>query len=145
MNGMDPEQVRWSDLIVRIRAILPNAKITAWCNEDTPLIWAQLIRELAGVDPLTPITGGFDLISEILSADGKKKFVGYLKTHPPQTETQKRRIIAAFLEKYALNEEIEDIVDMPGWTDEYVERLTALYDDDIEQIERMPGINFIAP
>jgi len=145
MHGVDPTQVRWSDLIARIRTILPHATITTWCNEDTPLIWAQLIRELAGVDALTRITGGFDLLSSIISPEGMKKFVGYLKTHPPQTETQKRRIIAAFLEKYALDDEIEDVVDMPGWTDEYVSHLTALYDEDIERIERMPGVNFIAP
>lgn len=145
MQGIDPAHVRWSDLIARIRDTLPKATITAWCNEDTPLIWAQLIRELAGVDPLTRITGGFDLLSAIISNEGMKKFVGYLKAHPPQTETQKRRIIAAFLEKYALDDEVEEIVDMPGWTDEYVGHLTALYDEDMERIERMLGVNFIAP
>jgi hypothetical protein len=145
MQGLDPAHVRWSDLIARIRAILPRATITTWCNEDTPLIWAQLIRELDGIDPLTKITGGFDLLSAIMSAEGMKKFVGYLKANPPQTETQKRRIIAAFLEKYALDEEVEDEVDMPGWTDEYVTHLTALYDEDIYRVERMEGVNFIAP
>ncbi|MDC1381072.1 hypothetical protein N8315_06445 [Octadecabacter sp.] len=145
MQGLDPAHVRWSDLIARIRAILPRATITTWCNEDTPLIWAQLIRELGGIDPLTKITGGFDLLSAIMSAEGMKKFVGYLKANPPQTETQKRRIIAAFLEKYALDEEVEDEVDMPGWTDEYVTHLTALYDEDIYRVERMEGVNFIAP
>ena len=145
MQGLDPAHVRWSDLIARIRAILPRATITTWCNEDTPLIWAQLIRELGGIDPLTKITGGFDLLSAIMSAEGMKKFVGYLKANPPQTETQKRRIIAAFLQKYALDEEVEDEVDMPGWTDEYVTHLTALYDEDIYRVERMEGVNFIAP
>jgi hypothetical protein len=145
MQGLDPAHVRWSDLIARIRAILPRATIMTWCNEDTPLIWAQLIRELGGIDPLPKITGGFDLLSAIMSAEGMKKFVGYLKANPPQTETQKRRIIAAFLEKYALDEEVEDEVDMPGWTDEYVTHLTALYDEDIYRVERMEGVNFIAP
>ena len=145
MQGLDPAHVRWSDLIARIRAILPRATITTWCNEDTPLIWAQLIRELGGIDPLTKITGGFDLLSAIMSAEGMKKFVGYLKANPPQTETQKRRIIAAFLEKYALDEEVEDEVDMLGWTDEYATHLTALYDEDIYRVERMEGVNFIAP
>ena len=101
MRGVDPLDLRWSDLVARIRKILPNANLTVWCNEDTPLIWAQLIREVAGVDPLTKITGGFDLLSAIMSAEGMKKFVTYLKSNPPQTEQQKRRIIAAFLEKYA--------------------------------------------
>lgn len=145
MHGLAPHNVRWSDLIARIRTILPNASLTVWCNEDTPLIWAQLIRELGGVDPLTKITGGFDLIASIMSAEGMKRFVTYLKAHPPQTEMQKRRIISAFLEKYALDEEIEEDIDIPGWTDATVQHLSALYDEDVYRIERMEGVTFIAP
>lgn len=145
MRGIDPLQLRWSDLIARIQNILPRASLTVWCNEDTPLIWAQLIRELAGVDPLTKITGGFDLLSSIISPVGMKHFVTYLRAHPPQTEAQKRRIIAAFLEKYAIEDEIEDTIDLPGWTEDKIDQLTDAYDDDIERIERMPGVTFIAP
>lgn len=145
IHGMDPMDVRWSDLVARIRTILPKASLTVWCNEDTPLIWAQLIRELAGVDPLTRITGGFDLLNAIMSPEGMRRFVTYLKAHPPQTEMQKRRIIAAFLEKYALDEEIEEEIDMPGWTEATLAELTQRYDDDVERIARIPGVNFIAP
>lgn len=145
MNGLTPQDLRWSDLVARIRKILPRATLTVWCNEDTPLIWAQLIREMAGVDPLTKITGGFDLLSSIMSAEGMKQFVTYLRTNPPQTETQKRRIIAAFMEKFALEEEVEETIDLPGWTEEIVAQLTADYDEDVYRIERMEGVNFIAP
>ena len=145
MHGLAPHNVRWSDLIARILNILPNASLTVWCNEDTPLIWAQLIRELGGVDPLTKITGGFDLLASIMSAEGMKRFVTYLKANPPQTEVQKRRIIAAFLEKYALDEEIEEDIDIPGWTDATLNHLTALYEEDVYRIERMEGVTFIAP
>lgn len=145
MHGLNPQDLRWSDLVARIRKILPHATLTVWCNEDTPLIWAQLIREMAGVDPLTKITGGFDLLSSIISAEGMKQFVTYLRAHPPQTETQKRRIIAAFMEKFALEDEVEETVDLPGWTEEIVAQLTAEYDEDVYRIERMEGVNFIAP
>jgi len=145
MRGVDPMDVRWSDLVARIRNILPNVGLTVWCNEDTPLIWAQLIREMAGVDPLTRITGGFDLLSVIMSNEGMKRFVAYLKANPPQTEQQKRRIIAAFLERYALEDQVEDEVDIPGWTEEMVLAMSAAYEEDILRIERIPGVNFIAP
>ncbi|WP_281984219.1 hypothetical protein [Thalassorhabdomicrobium marinisediminis] len=145
MHGLDPMQVRWSDLVARIRTLLPYAKVTVWCNEDTPLIWAQLIRELAGVSAMSKITGGFDLLSQIISPEGMKKFVLYLRANPPKTEAQKRRIIAAFLERYALEEEVVDEVDLPGWSDDVVEALTQAYDEDIARIEQMQGINFIAP
>lgn len=145
MSGYDPMHMRWSDLIARIRTAIPKARLTVWCNEDTPFIWAQLIRELAGIDPLTRITGGFDLVTAIMTAEGMKKFVAYLKANPPQTEQQKRRIIAAFLERYAIDEEVEDEIDLPGWTADTVEQITAQYEEDLEKIEHMDGVHFIAP
>lgn len=145
MHGVDPMQVRWSDVITRIQHAAPGVKLTVWCNEDTPLIWAQLIRALAGVDPLTRITGGFDLLRTIISADGMTKFIAYLRANPPQTRSEKHRIIAVFMEKFALPDEVEETIDMPGWTQDTIAQLTAAYDRDVEQIEKMEGVRFIAP
>ncbi|KAA9009711.1 hypothetical protein [Histidinibacterium aquaticum] len=145
LKGADPRQLSWSDVVIRIRSAAPNAPLTVWCNEDTPLIWAQLIRELSGVDPTTRIAGGFDLLNAIMSPAGMRRLLGYLKTNPPRTEAQKRRIIAAFLDKYAIDEEIEEELDVPGWTQEMVEDLSDAYEEDVERIERMPDVNFISP
>lgn len=145
LSGLDPMTVRWSDLITRIQTAAPKARITCWCNEDTPLIWAQLIRELSGVDPLTRITGGFDLLAAIMSREGMNHFLAYLKKHPPQTEVQKRRIIAAFLDKYALPEEVEEELDAPGWTEALVQGLTEQYEEDVDRIARMQGVTFVSP
>jgi len=90
MHGMNPNDIRWSELITRIQALAPNATLTVWANEDTPLIWAELMRELSGVDPLTRITGGFDLLATIMSKAGMQRFTSYLKSHPPQSEAQKK-------------------------------------------------------
>lgn len=145
MNGSEPLILRWSELLTRIRQAVPHVDVTVWCNEDTPLIWAYLIREMAGLEPNTKIIGGFDLLSEIMSADGMKRFRAYLKTHPVMTEIQKRRVIAAFLDKYALDEEIVEEVDLPGWTAELITQMTELYEEDIFAIQRMPGVEMIVP
>ncbi len=145
MRGVDPMSLRWSNLITRIKTCLPDVPLTVWCNEDTPMIWAQLIREMSGVDPLTKIVGGFDLLSAIMSEDGMKRLLTYLKSHPPQTEVQKRRIVAAFLDKFALDDQIEEELDVPGWTDHTVALLSDQYEQDIDLIARMSGVNFIAP
>lgn len=145
MRNMDPRDVLWSDVIRNIQSIAPDVELTVWANEDTPLIWAQLIREIAGVDPMEPITGGYDLLNAIMSKDGMARFHSYLKSHPPQTEVQKRRIIAAFLDKFALEDEIEETLNAPGWNDDLVEELTEIYEDDLEDISRMPGVTLIEP
>lgn len=145
LSGIQIEQLVWSHVVERIRAVLPQASLTVWCNEDTPLIWAQLVREISGVDPLTKISGGFDLLATIMTEDGMARLGAYLKTHPPQTEVQKRRIIAAFLERYAIEDEIVEEMDLEGWTEEVVNHLTEQYEEDVFRIERMPGVTFISP
>ncbi len=142
---IDPFDVRWSDVIMRLREACPRAEFTIWCNEDTPLLWSQLIREVSGLDISTPIVGGFDLLANIMSEEGFQRFLSYLKSHPPQTEIQKRRIIAAFLDKFALEGELEEELDMPGWTEETVDALTDAYEEDLYVIERIHGVNFITP
>lgn len=145
LAGIQTEQLVWSHVVETIRQALPRASLTVWCNEDTPLIWAQLVREISGVDPLTQISGGFDLLTTIISKDGMARLSSYLKSHPPQTEVQKRRIVAAFLERYALEEEIIEEMDLPGWTEEVVDHLTEQYEEDVYRIERMQGVTFIGP
>jgi len=145
MKGYHPALMRWSELVRRIRNTAPQCKLTVWCNEDTPLLWPQLIREMSGVPTDTSINGGYDLLSAIMSTEGMTRMLAYMRSHPPQTEPQKHRIIAAFLDKYALDEEIEETVDLPGLSDADVAELTDLYDADVEVISQMDDVNFIEP
>lgn len=145
MDGADPLQMRWSNLIMRIRNTLPNIAITVWCNEDTPMIWSQIIREMAGLEHNEKIIGDFDLLADIMSREGMKRFRAYLKSHPNMTEVQKRRVISAFLNKFALEDEVEDELDLPGWTEAMIDELSEIYDEDVFQIQRIPGVQMISP
>ena len=145
ISELDPFDIHWSDVIIRMRETCPRAEFTVWCNEDTPLLWSQLIREISGLDFESPIIGGFDLLSEIMTEEGFKRFLAYLESHPPQTEVQKRRVIAAFLDKFAIIEELEEELDMHGWTDATVDALTEAYEDDLYTIERIHGVTLITP
>ncbi|MEZ5715870.1 MAG: hypothetical protein R3D85_12270 [Paracoccaceae bacterium] len=144
-GGTDPRDLRWSELVSRLRAAHPDVPLTVWCNEDSPLIWAQIIREMAGIEPDRKIKGGFDLLGEIMSNEGMKRFRAFLKERPNMTEMQKRRVMVAFLDKYAREDAIEEELDLPGWTEELVAELSEAYEEDVFQISRMPGVNFIAP
>lgn len=145
MRGTPPQDVRWSEMIERVRTAFPDLPITVWCNEDTPLIWAEVVRELAGLDPMTRLEGEFLLLSKIMSKPGMQRFHAYLASHQGMTEVQKRRVIAAFLDKFAEEDEIEEELDLPGWTEDLIEQMTELYDEDVYAIQRLPGINLITP
>lgn len=142
-GGRDPRDILWSETVGLLRDAVPDVPITIWCNEDTPLIWAHIIRQMAGLPDDQKIIGGFDLLSSIMSSEGMKRFRAYLKDHPIMTEHQKRRAIAAFLDKYALDGEVEEELDMPGWTEDVVDEMTEIYDEDVAKIAAMPGVRVL--
>jgi hypothetical protein len=145
MGGLDPRAVRWSEVIARMRAAAPEIALTIWCNEDTPLIWDELLHRLSGLAPDVPMPGAHDLLATIMAPEGMARFLGYLGTHPPQSATQLRRVIGAFLDKYALPDAIEEEVDIPGWDAALVEEMTAAYEADVAQIAARPDVTFVAP
>lgn len=145
LRGANPFAIKWSDTLNAIRAAAPTVKITAWCFEDMPLIWAQIIREMGGLEHGEKIVGGFDLLADIMSAEGMKRFRAYLKDHPTMTEMQKRRVISAFLDKFAIEDAIEEELNAPGWSEDDIEMMTDLYEEDMDVVARIPGVTFIAP
>lgn len=142
-RNIDPDLVVWSDVVRDIRESNPDSPITVWCNEDTPLIWPEVMHQVTGLDPEIQLMGGFDILSQIMAKEGLRRVRGYLGAHPPLNENQRRRVLSAFLDKYAIDEEIEEEVDLPGWTPELVEHLTAVYDDDMIEIGRIPGVTLL--
>jgi len=144
-DGADLATLRWSDVISHIQEENPDCPLTVWCNEDTPIIWPTILREIAGLDPQTRLAGELDVIQEIMSQDGVDLLIKYLEERPSLTEIQRRRVRGIFLEKFFLDEAVEEEIDLPGWTDETVDALTEIYEDDIERIESLPSVNFITP
>lgn len=145
LNGTPPSEMRWSEMIRRVRDALPDIEITVWCNEDTPLIWGQLLRRMADIEPDVPLIGEHAFLHEILTPDGSTRFEEYLTQHPDMSEMQKQHVIATFLDKYADQNAVEEELDLPGWSDRLVSDLSDLFDADVEQIARIPGITLITP
>ena len=145
LGGADPTVFRWSDFLRRLRAALPEIQITVWCNEDTPILWGQIVREAAGLPIGRQIIGAFDVFSDIVSEEGMRRFRAFLKDNPAVTEAQKRRAMIALLERYVLPEAIEEELDLPGWSQDLVQMLGELYDADLDEIDAIPGVRLILP
>ncbi len=145
LNGYDPAALRWSDLVARIKAAVPHIHLTVWCNEDTPLIWGEVLHNLAGAAAGPQIDGEFDLLAAIMAPDGLQRLMAYLEHFPPRDSAQKRLAMQAFLDRYAIDDQIDHEVDLPGWTQDMVDRLTATYERDVRRIAQMKGVTFIAP
>ncbi|MDF0599655.1 hypothetical protein P1J78_02815 [Psychromarinibacter sp. C21-152] len=144
VGDADPHEMRWSGVIERIQNNNPGCPITVWCNEDTPLIWPEILREITDTELSAPFKGDHDILKSILKDEGFRKMEAYLESHPPAHEMQRRRIIAAFAEKFARDDALEEEIDLPGWTPELVDEVTAIYEEDVALIERMAGVTFIS-
>ena len=142
---MDVGQLRWSEVIGRILAQNPGVPLTVWCDEDTPLIWPEVVQSVSGHAPGLVLDDGHELLGQIMSADGIKRMNAYIESHPVATPALRRRVVSAFLDKFALAERIEIDVEVPGWTAEIVADLTRSYEHDVATIAAMPGVQFIAP
>lgn len=141
----DPLTVYWSDAIRQILHFNPGVPLTVWCDEDTPLIWPEVLQAVSGHGAGTQLQDCDDILVQMLTEPGFARFRAYCAEHPPASVNHRRRVVTAFLEKFAKPEEIEIPVEMPGWTQDYVDELTARYHEDIQRIRQMPRVTFIDP
>ena len=145
LKHRDPQDVRWSEVIDRMLQMNPDVPLTIWCDEDTPLIWPEVLQAVSGHAPGTVLEGRDELLAQIMSADGLKRMQAYLDSHAVGTPELRRKVTTAFLDKFAVPDRITVDVEVPDWTDDLVDNMTLAYDQDVALIRTMPGVTFIDP
>ena len=143
MDGVEPLRLRWSTMIAQVRALNPTVPLTIWCDEDTPLIWPDVLQTVSGHSNAVVLDGADALLASIVSAEGMLRMTAYLAENPPMSPDIRIGIVAAFLDKFADPSKIEVDVEMPGWTEALVAEMTEVYDADVAQIAQMPGLTFL--
>jgi hypothetical protein len=145
MDSVEVDNLRWSTLIAALRDANPTVPITVWCDEDTPLLWPEVLQAVSGHSDAVALTDTDDLLASIMSEDGLARMNTYMKAHPPQNAAQRRRVVSAFLDKFALPEQIDFNIEMDGWSEDLIARTTDAYDQDVSRIIAMDGLTFLAP
>jgi hypothetical protein len=145
LDGVDPFALRWSDAVRQILDHNPNVPLTVWCDEDTPLIWPEVLAVVSGHASGTMLEDMDELLGMLLSEAGLARYHAYCREHPPQSVSHRRRIVTAFLEKFGRPDQLATEIALPGWTDDVVEDLTQAYLADVERIAQMPGVRLIEP
>jgi len=144
-DNMQPHAVAWSEMLRRLHLSLPDCRITVWCNEDTPLLWGEILRALAGVGPETQLDGVDDLAANIMEKEGFERMHAWLTQNPPTSEAQRRRVLSAFLERYALDTAIEETLNLPGWSEALMADMSQSYDEDMAEVARIPCVTLLTP
>ena len=145
MEGVEPLRLRWSTMLDQVRALNPQVPLTLWCDEDTPLIWPEVLKSVSGHSPDLMLEDADALLSSVMTREGMARLNAYLAENPPGSADTRKGIVAAFLDKYADPNKVEMDLEMPGWTDDLVAEMTETYEADVVQIAQLPGMTLISP
>ncbi|WP_424976109.1 hypothetical protein [Dinoroseobacter sp. S124A] len=141
---IDLETVSWHDVIERLRFAVPDAEITVWCNEDTPLIWPEVMTSITNLTDNSALHKRHARLREVMTQDGFEQFIAYLDSHPKITVAQRRWAAVNFLDRFAKAEEMDESYDLPDWSQGRIDDLDAAYEKDLERIATLPDVQVLA-
>lgn len=147
LAGQSPDSLRWLPVIERMAgtAKAAGARLVLWCDEDMPLIFPEVLRSLGGLAATSALNGEDVLLQSIMSDEGLSRMRAYLAQHPVQSIAQRRKVVMAFLDKFARADALEAEITLPGWTSDLVARMSESYEADVAQISQIEGVTFLAP
>jgi hypothetical protein len=145
MQGCHPLQLRWRVTIQNLVRAAQGRRMVLWCHEDVPLIWPEVLRSVAGLPQNVPLSGGLLYMHEILGDVGIARLRDAMGGQDQISVAQRRQIYSDVLESNALSGSLDQVVELPGWTQEIVDQVTENYRTDVAEIAVLPGVEFILP
>ena len=145
MNGLNLGAMSWLQVILELREALPDTPFILWCNEDTPLIWPEIVQAVTAHPEGMTLKDQDILLEQIMSEAGLGRMRSYLSSKPPRSIEQRRRIITAFLDKFAKPDAMEEEIDLEGWSEEIMDAISQQYETEVDEIAQMPVVQFILP
>lgn len=143
MQGRHPLDLRWRDPIQALLRAVPGRRVVIWCHEDVPLIWPEIVRLAGNIPPDAPLHGGMMYLEEILTDTGMAQLKESLSMQDRLTVAQRRALSSHAIRDHAVPDALDQSVDLPGWTQEMVDRMTDQYHSDVSEIAVLPGVEFV--
>ena len=145
IGDVDPLDLYWSEVVNDLRSLVPHAPLTVWCDEDTPMIWPEVLAAVAGVEDGTALAGWDDILHHVMEDEGVRRLQTIMSETPVPDLARRRDMIGNLLSEFVRPEVVEAEFEMPGWTQGLVDEMTARYEADIERIQQTPGVTFLTP
>jgi hypothetical protein len=145
MQDIHPQDLFWSESITDIAVTNPTIPIHVWCDEDTPLIWPEILSTVSGHRPETQLIDGESLLVSLLSPEGVDHLNERLLETPPENDAAWRAIAAECLDRFGVAAKVDVAVEFPGWTQEMIDVLTFQYDQDLSRIASLPNVLLTLP
>lgn len=146
LGDLDPADLRWRPLLMQMLEAVPDADLVLWCNEDTPLLWPDILHALAGPGVQEFLEGEDDMLLHLLTDAGLAELHAYLDAETgPFPPSRRQEVTADFLARHARPEEMEVVIDLPGWSTDLIDEMTEAYDEDVATVAALPGVTFLQP
>lgn len=145
LASCDPRSLRWGPAMQHIVESMQGRRVIVWCYEDTPLIWPEAVRRIARMPADVPLKSGLAVLGDLLTADGMSELREALTQAGPLTVAARRGVFAEMLGRHARPEAIRQDILIPGWTQDLVDEITDMYEEDVAMIAALPGVEFLGP
>lgn len=144
-KGADLLSFRWEETVSDIALQNPGVPLHVWCDEDSPLIWYDLLMSISGCEPSTQLKNADSFPLSLMREDGVQALASYVQSRAIASPEAQRALIPHFLERYGRPERLEQDIDVPDWTQDTLTTFDEIYADDVAAIKEMSGVDFIAP
>ena len=141
--AIELQELRWSETILTMRRAVPDARITVWCNEDSPLLWPDIMRRVTQHPADLHLTDTERVVAPLLREGGVERLQSYLAERPGLTTEARRKILTVFLEKFGDPDALEEEFDLPGWSEATIWELTRAYEMDMDRIAEIPDVDLL--
>ncbi|WP_037310485.1 hypothetical protein [Ruegeria halocynthiae] len=145
IRSTDLSCLSWIGMIEDIRDLAPDVQITLWSNEDTPLIWGDIVRAMGDLNDDVALNDEYDLLLSLLDDTGKSKVLGQMDSVDGQDKATVRESLAQIFEDHAKLDTVEEELELPGWSAEIIDAFSELYEQDLTKLETMPGVRILKP
>jgi hypothetical protein len=160
---IEPTALHWLHTLRRLRSQIPEVPVIAWCHEDTPVLWPDLVDWLLGVaDRPSEVPAGSEAeaaaaaeaeaetgwtayLRTLLTEDGVRQIETALSDPALRDRAARQRAVAAAIGAHGRPDAIDMDLSDTGWTQAQIDRLTKNYHADLEQIAGVDGVTLLSP
>lgn len=141
----DPTSLRWSAMLTRITTVLPGVPLTVWADEDTPLLWPEILRAVSGHAPDMVLEGWLGWYWDLVTPKGHEAMRRWFSANPPQDDLSRRKMLSALISRFARPDVVAGEPALAQWDEDTIDAINEAYEEDLDLIAALPGVTFLEP
>ncbi len=145
LDNTDISCLSWLNMIEDLRDQAPDVQLTLWANEDTPLIWGDILRALAGLPEDATVLHEYAFLASLLTDTGRAELAQLVHQIGRKDRDMLRNSLAHLFDEHADPAQIEEELELPGWNADLVGAFSEIYEQDLAKIRSMPGVRVLQP